>query len=109
MLLKNAGNALPLDQSKLKSIAVIGPRANEVLLDWYSGSPPYAVTPLDGIRNKVGKAVTVNYSAGDAEIAPPRGRRGGVRRQSSQWWRQHALGESLRTERRPRGAWIANR
>jgi len=69
VLLKNASNALPLDQSKLKSIAVIGPRANEVLLDWYSGSPPYAVTPLDGIRNKVGKAVTVNYSAGDAEIA----------------------------------------
>jgi len=69
VLLKNASNALPLDQSKLKSIAVIGPRANEVLLDWYSGSPPYAVTPLDGIRNKVGKAVAVNYSAGDAEIA----------------------------------------
>jgi beta-glucosidase len=69
VLLKNASNALPLDQSKLKSIAVIGPRANEVLLDWYSGSPPYSVTPLDGIRNKVGKAVTVNYSVGDAEIA----------------------------------------
>ena len=69
VLLKNASNALPLDQSRLKSIAVIGPRANEVLLDWYSGSPPYAVTPLEGIRNKVGKSVTVNYSAGDAEIA----------------------------------------
>ena len=69
VLLKNAGNTLPLDRAKLKSIAVIGPRANEVLLDWYSGSPPYAVTPLDGIRNKVGNAVTVNYSAADAEIA----------------------------------------
>jgi beta-glucosidase len=69
VLLKNAGNALPLDRSKLKSIAVIGPRANEVLLDWYSGSPPYAVTPLEGIRNRVGTAVEVNYSAADAEIA----------------------------------------
>ena len=69
VLLKNAGNALPLDRAKLKSIAVIGPRANEVLLDWYSGSPPYAVTPLEGIRNKVGNAVSVNYSAADAEIA----------------------------------------
>ena len=69
VLLKNAGNALPLDRTKLKSIAVIGPRANEVLLDWYSGSPPYAVTPLDGIRNKAGPAVTVSYSAADAEIA----------------------------------------
>lgn len=69
VLLKNAGNALPLDRAKVKSIAVIGPRANEVLLDWYSGSPPYAVTPLDGIRNKAGNALTVNYSAADAEIA----------------------------------------
>jgi len=68
VLLKNA-NALPLDRSKLRSIAVIGARANEVLLDWYSGTPPYAVTPLAGIRNKVGNAVTVNYSANDAEVA----------------------------------------
>jgi beta-glucosidase len=69
VLLKNANNTLPLDRNKLKSIAVIGPRANEVLLDWYSGSPPYAVTPLEGMRNKVGTAVTVNYSAEDAEVA----------------------------------------
>src|SRR5262249_6307328 len=69
VLLKNSTNLLPLDRSKLKSIAVIGPRADEVLLDWYSGSPPYAVTPLAGIRNKLGKTVNVNYSAGDAEVA----------------------------------------
>ncbi len=69
VLLKNAGNTLPLDREKIKSIAVIGPRANEVLLDWYSGSPPYAVTPLEGIKNKVGDAVTVNYSAMDPAIA----------------------------------------
>ena len=69
VLLKNANNTLPLERSELKSIAVIGPRANEVLLDWYSGSPPYAVTPLEGIKNKVGNGVTVTYSAGDAEVA----------------------------------------
>jgi beta-glucosidase len=69
VLLKNSANALPLDRAKLKSIAVIGPRANDVLLDWYSGSPPYAVTPLEGIKNKVGDTVAVNYSADDAEIA----------------------------------------
>jgi beta-glucosidase len=69
VLLKNSAGTLPLDRAKLKSIAVIGPRANEVLLDWYSGSPPYAVTPLEGIKHKVGDAVTVNYSAADAEIA----------------------------------------
>jgi beta-glucosidase len=62
VLLKNSKNLLPLDKNKIKSIAVIGPRANEVLLDWYSGQPPYAVTPLEGIKNKVGADVTVNFA-----------------------------------------------
>ena len=52
VLLKNSQNILPLDKQKVKSIAVIGPRANEVLLDWYSGTPPYRVTPLEGIKSK---------------------------------------------------------
>lgn len=63
VLLKNSTNLLPLDKRKLKSIAVIGPRANEVLLDWYSGTPPYAISPLDGIKNAVGPSVKVNYAA----------------------------------------------
>ena len=60
VLLKNAKNFLPLDKSKLKSIAVIGPRANGVLLDWYSGTPPYRISPVGGIRNKVDDGVIVN-------------------------------------------------
>jgi beta-glucosidase len=63
VLLKNENNQLPLDRHALKSIAVIGPYANEVLLDWYSGTPPYTVTPLEGIRNKVGAGVSVRYAA----------------------------------------------
>ncbi|HJQ30756.1 MAG TPA: glycoside hydrolase family 3 C-terminal domain-containing protein [Pyrinomonadaceae bacterium] len=63
VLLKNDKNALPLDRSKLKSVAVIGPRADEVLLDWYSGTPPYTVTPLEGIKEKVGPGVEVRYAA----------------------------------------------
>ncbi|MDR1644490.1 MAG: glycoside hydrolase family 3 C-terminal domain-containing protein [Tannerellaceae bacterium] len=62
VLLKNANNFLPLDKKKLRSIAVIGPRANDVLLDWYSGNPPYTVSVLEGIKNAVGKDVTVNYA-----------------------------------------------
>jgi len=54
VLLKNDNNTLPLDRSKLKTIAVIGPWTDEVLLDWYSGTPPYAVTILEGIREAVG-------------------------------------------------------
>ena len=34
--------------------SVIGPWTDEVLLDWYSGTPPYAVTILEGIREAVG-------------------------------------------------------
>jgi beta-glucosidase len=61
VLLKNKKYLLPLDKSKIKSIAVVGPRANEVLLDWYSGTPPYTITPLEGIRNKAGTGITVHF------------------------------------------------
>src|SRR5262249_35173079 len=63
VLLKNANKLLPLDGKKLKSIAVIGPRADEVLLDWYSGTPPYRVTPLAGIKNLVGDSLKVEFTA----------------------------------------------
>jgi len=66
VLLKNSTKLLPLSLTKIKSIAVIGPRANEVLLDWYSGTPPYAVTILQGIKNAVGREVEVFYAASDA-------------------------------------------
>jgi beta-glucosidase len=69
VLLKNSNNALPLDRSKLRSIAVIGPRADEVLLDWYSGTPPYIVTPLAGIRNKVGNGMEVKYAKDNTDGA----------------------------------------
>jgi beta-glucosidase len=62
VLLKNSRQLLPLDRAKLRSIAVVGPRANEVLLDWYSGAPPYMVTPFEGIRSKAGAAVNVSFA-----------------------------------------------
>ena len=40
-----------------------GPSANDVFIDWYAGNLPYAVTPLKGIRNKVGTGVRVRYAA----------------------------------------------
>ncbi len=64
VLLKNEGGLLPLKAASLKSIAVIGPLADRVALDWYSGTPPYIVTPLEGIRARVGKNVTVTTSDG---------------------------------------------
>jgi beta-glucosidase len=50
VLLKNENNLLPLDPTKLKKIAVIGPNANEGQLGDYSGKPTHIVTPLEGIQ-----------------------------------------------------------
>jgi beta-glucosidase len=62
VLLKNRNSLLPLDKSKLKSIAVVGQRSNDVAWDWYSVAYPYAITPLDGIKSKVGAGVKVNFA-----------------------------------------------
>ncbi len=65
VLLKNQDNFLPLDKTKIKSIAVIGPLADVVHWDWYGGTPPYAITPLQGIQKEVGPDVKVNYAPYD--------------------------------------------
>ena len=62
VLLKNTDKLLPLNRDALKSIAVIGPSANNVFIDWYAGNLPHAVTPLEGIRAKVGPGVRVRYA-----------------------------------------------
>ena len=66
VLLKNEKNLLPIDKKVTKSIAVIGPLADSVHWDWYGGTPPYAVTPLQGIRQEAGDGVTVNYAASES-------------------------------------------
>jgi beta-glucosidase len=65
VLLKNDRGLLPLDTRKVKSLAVIGPRADAVLLDWYSGTPPYTVSPLEGIRQRAGEAIAVTTAPDD--------------------------------------------
>ncbi len=66
VLLKNSASTLPLDKASLRSLAVIGPNANQVISDWYGGKPPYAVTALEGIRAKVGAGVQVQFALGDS-------------------------------------------
>lgn len=65
VLLKNDKGLLPLDKSKIKSIAVVGPRSAEVLQDWYSGTPAYSVSILEGIKNKVGANTVVSSTTND--------------------------------------------
>jgi len=64
VLLKNQNRTLPLDSTHLSTLAVIGPLADRVALDWYSGTPPYTVTPLQGIRARAGSNVTVDSADG---------------------------------------------
>ena len=64
VLLKNTDHVLPLNKTALKSVAVIGPRGDEVVRDWYGSTPAYTVTPLAGIKNKLGTAVNVQYASG---------------------------------------------
>lgn len=75
VLLKNEKSLLPLDKKALKSIAVIGPMADVVHWDWYGGTPPYAVTPLQAIKDAVGPGVAINQvldQNGSAAVAAAR-------------------------------------
>ena len=63
-LLKNEGGLAPLDLSKYKTIAVIGPNADRTLLGGYSGVPKHEVTVLGGIKARVGNRAKVVYSEG---------------------------------------------
>ncbi len=68
VLLKNNKNILPLDKSKIKSIAIIGPNAN-IARTGAGGSsliaPYYSVTPKEAIEQKVGNAIKLNFAQGD--------------------------------------------
>ncbi len=61
VLLKNDG-LLPLNND-MPSAAVIGPLADEAFTDWYSGTPPYRITPLQGITEKM-DGRKVNFHTG---------------------------------------------
>lgn len=63
VLLKNENSILPFQKEKIKSIAVIGPSANLVISDWYSGTPPYKISILQGIRNATGEKTIIRFAA----------------------------------------------
>lgn len=65
VLLKNGNNLLPLKKN-LSTVAVIGPNADmpTTLYGNYNGISSHPVTPLEGIRNKLGSGVKVLYAQG---------------------------------------------
>ena len=66
ILLKNENNQLPLDVTKLKSIAVIGPNADQVQYGDYSATKDNesGVTILEGIKKLTNNKLIVNYAKG---------------------------------------------
>lgn len=69
VLLKNDPKVelLPLQKQDVKTIAVIGRYADEVLLDWYSGTPPYTVSILKGLQNVLGNKITILTATDNAD------------------------------------------
>ncbi len=64
VLLSNKDGLLPLDKSRLKKIAVIGPHADLFTPGGYSGKADNPVRPLQGIKNRAGEGVEVVYAKG---------------------------------------------
>lgn len=66
VLLKNKKDLLPL--KKVKRIAVIGPHASRASIFGGGSSsgfrPHYVVSPLEGIKNRAGKNIKVDYAPG---------------------------------------------
>ncbi|MGW4064919.1 glycoside hydrolase family 3 C-terminal domain-containing protein [Amycolatopsis sp. NPDC004747] len=69
VLLRNNGGALPLDAARNKKVAVVGPLSNTLYEDWYAGAMQYKVTPLQGIKERLGSAGTVASAEGVDRIA----------------------------------------
>jgi beta-glucosidase len=67
VLVKNEGHLLPLDPSRLRSVAVIGPNAAFARLGGGGSAkvvPFRAVSPLEGVKARLGAAVRVEHAAG---------------------------------------------
>ena len=71
VLLKNSKNTLPLDKNKVKTIAVLGPNADDVkvLYGNYNSTPSKAVSLLEGLKAKFGDK-NVNYTKGCDLVIP---------------------------------------
>lgn len=67
VLLKNQDQILPFDLKKIKSIAVIGPNASIARTGGGGSSkvtPINPISPLEGIKSKVGKQIKIYYAPG---------------------------------------------
>ena len=67
VLLKNEGDLLPIDFDKVKTIAVIGDNADKIMATGGVGAGVkalYEVTPLAGLKNRIGDKAKIVYAQG---------------------------------------------
>ncbi|MHA2425520.1 MAG: beta-glucosidase [Candidatus Thorarchaeota archaeon] len=74
VLLKNEGNLLPLEIDNLKTVALLGPNLNKKFGRIGSGGssavvPPYEITPLVGLKEKLKGKVEVVSKPEEADVA----------------------------------------
>ena len=72
VLLKNENNLLPLDVNKINSIAVLGDNATRLHANGGLSSEIkalYEITPLQGIQNKLGDKIKINYAQGYEKLS----------------------------------------
>lgn len=76
VLLKNDKRMLPLNTSKIKSIAIIGDNATHEFHFGGFGAgvkARYEITPLQGLKNRLGDKITINFAQGYSGVYHPRG------------------------------------
>lgn len=64
VLLQNRDHLLPLDKSKLKRIAVLGPLADFIITNNYNGMPGKVITALQGIKDRAAAGTEVSFALG---------------------------------------------
>ncbi len=92
VLVKNQPQVLPFDLRRLRSLAVIGPQATAIANGGGSSwvTPPYRITPLEGLTRVLPKRVRIHHEPGcsndvdmpvvpERQLTPPTGRGHGVR------------------------------
>jgi len=76
VLLKNAGGLLPLDRTRIHTLAVIGPNADVPLYEGGGSAhviPSRSLTPLESLRRIAGRGIDIRYARGadNDEVPPP--------------------------------------
>jgi beta-glucosidase len=64
VLLKNDGGLLPLDESHIRRLAVLGTHAKDTPIGGYSDEPRHVVSVLEGLQNEGRRRFAVDYAEG---------------------------------------------